>query len=233
MSLQSLIENYGYLALLIGTFMEGETILVLAGLAASRGYLDLKWVFVVAFIGTFTSDQLFFHLGHKKGRPFVLSRPKWKRRAERIQPLLDKYQTSVVLGFRYFYGLRNVVPLLIGATGFSPGRFFVLNFLGAWLWAVTVGYAGYLFGHAIEAVIDDVRKYEIWILTAVAFIGLLIWMYHIFRTRKELAAPPEPPTTSVELSSRGSEALKGLDTAAQGTALRKPGAVPSSPERAT
>ena len=33
MDLQRLIENYGYAAILIGTFLEGETILVLAGLA--------------------------------------------------------------------------------------------------------------------------------------------------------------------------------------------------------
>ncbi len=191
MSLQSLIENYGYWALLIGTFMEGETILVLAGLAAHQGYLELKWVFPVAFIGTFISDQLFFQLGHRKGRQFVMSRPKWKRRAERIQPLLDKYQTFVVLGFRYFYGLRNIVPVLIGSTGFSPRRFFVLNFLGAWLWAVTVGYGGYLFGEAIEAVIKDVRKYELWIIAAVAFIGIVIWLYHILRSRKELATPAD------------------------------------------
>jgi membrane protein DedA with SNARE-associated domain len=205
MWLPDLIQDYGYLALFIGTFMEGETILVLAGLAAHQGYLELKWVFPVAFIGTFISDQLFFHLGHKKGRQFVMSRPKWKRRAERIQPLLDKYQTLIVIGFRYFYGLRNIVPVLIGTTGFPPLRFFVLNFIGAWLWAVTVGYAGYLFGEAIEAVIKDVRKYELWILTGVAVVGLLIWIYHIVRSRRQLAAASDPnsPLPIVDTVPRG------------------------------
>jgi membrane protein DedA with SNARE-associated domain len=60
MDLQSIIENYGYAAILIGTFLEGETILVLAGLAAHQGYLALTWVILAAFLGSLSGDQLFF-----------------------------------------------------------------------------------------------------------------------------------------------------------------------------
>jgi membrane protein DedA with SNARE-associated domain len=37
MGLESLINTYGYLAILVGTLLEGETILVLGGFAAHRG----------------------------------------------------------------------------------------------------------------------------------------------------------------------------------------------------
>ncbi len=63
MTLESFIQTYGYLALLVGTFLEGETILVLAGFAAHLGYLNLPWVILVAFVGTLSGDQLFFYLG--------------------------------------------------------------------------------------------------------------------------------------------------------------------------
>lgn len=59
MSLESLVTSYGYPAVLVGTFLEGETILVLAGFLAHRGYLDLPLVILTAFLGTFTGDQLF------------------------------------------------------------------------------------------------------------------------------------------------------------------------------
>ena len=65
MDLQSIIENYGYAAILIGTFLEGETILVLAGLAAHQGCLVLTWVILAAFMGSLCGDQLFFYLGRK------------------------------------------------------------------------------------------------------------------------------------------------------------------------
>ncbi len=60
MDLLSIIENYEYAAILIGTFLEGETILVLAGLAAHQGYLVLTWVILAAFLGSLGGDQLFF-----------------------------------------------------------------------------------------------------------------------------------------------------------------------------
>src|SRR5664279_3888402 len=66
--LDSFIRNYGYWALLVGTFLEGETILMLGGLSAQLGYLDLSLVIVVAFIGSFSGDQFYFIVGSLKVR---------------------------------------------------------------------------------------------------------------------------------------------------------------------
>ena len=70
MDLQNIIENYGYAAILIGTFLEGETILVLAGLAAHQGSLVLTWVIIAAFAGSLCGDQLFFIWGANTVRRF-------------------------------------------------------------------------------------------------------------------------------------------------------------------
>ena len=78
MDLQGIIENYGYVAILIGTFLEGETILVLAGLAAHQGYLVLIWVILAAFSGSLCGDQLFFYLGRKHSQVVLSRRPAWK-----------------------------------------------------------------------------------------------------------------------------------------------------------
>ena len=48
MNLPELIETYGYWAVLGGTLLEGESVLLLAGFAAHRGYLDLPIVVGVA-----------------------------------------------------------------------------------------------------------------------------------------------------------------------------------------
>jgi len=54
--LPGLIDTYGYWAVFIGAFLEGETILALAGLAAYREYLDLRWVILVALMAGFLAD---------------------------------------------------------------------------------------------------------------------------------------------------------------------------------
>ena len=43
----SLIQQYGYVATFAGTLIEGESLLILAGLAAHRGYLSLPLVVIV------------------------------------------------------------------------------------------------------------------------------------------------------------------------------------------
>ena len=44
MSPELLLQKFGYLAVFVGTFLEGETILVLAGFFAERRYLHLPLV---------------------------------------------------------------------------------------------------------------------------------------------------------------------------------------------
>lgn len=182
MDLQQLVIDYGYLALFIGTFLEGETILVIAGFLAFRGYLELPWVIVSAFLGTFAGDQTFFYLGRFKGIAFLEKRPRWHSKTEKVFDLLRRHQIKVVLGFRFLYGVRNVTPFVIGASRMSPGKFFLLNFFGALVWAIAVAYLGYYFGTVAEALMGQIQKYEMYILGALVALGLFLFW---FSTRKK------------------------------------------------
>ena len=84
MDLQSIIENYGYAAILIGTFLEGETILVLAGLAAHQGYLELTGVIFSAFLGSLCGDQLFFIWDANTVRRFCPGDPTGNRKRKKF-----------------------------------------------------------------------------------------------------------------------------------------------------
>jgi membrane protein DedA with SNARE-associated domain len=106
MDFHQLIIDYGYLALFIGTFLEGETILVVAGFLAHGGYLELPWVIVAAFSGTFAGDQTFFYLGRFKGIRFLEKRPLWHSKTDKVFDLLHRHQIKVVLGFRFLYGVQ-------------------------------------------------------------------------------------------------------------------------------
>jgi membrane protein DedA with SNARE-associated domain len=69
--LECLVRNYGYWALLAGTFLEGETILIIGGLLAKLGLLKLSTVMGIAFIGSFSGDQVYFYIGRFKGRELL------------------------------------------------------------------------------------------------------------------------------------------------------------------
>jgi len=182
--METFIQQYGYLAILVGTFLEGETVLILAGFAAHRGYLELSWVIAAGFVGTLCGDQFFFILGRWRSRDFLARRPKWKTRITRAERMLARYKILLILLFRFLYGLRSVVPFVIGMSNIPPAQFVLLNAVGAAVWAVAVGTGGYLFGNALEVFFGNIRRHELKAFVVIAGIGILVWITHFYRHRK-------------------------------------------------
>ncbi|MGD8386693.1 MAG: DedA family protein [Desulfobacteraceae bacterium] len=182
--IENQIDTYGYLAILIGTFLEGETILVLGGFAAHRGYLHLPWVILMAFIGSLLGDQLFFFLGRWRSQVFLARHPVWNVRIEKVHRLLERYRTPLILMFRFLYGLRTVIPFVIGTSTVPTVRFIFLNALGAAVWAASVGAGGYLFGSALELFIGNIKQLEVYAFGLIAVIGGFIWAGHFLRRRR-------------------------------------------------
>lgn len=184
MDLQAIVDSYGYPAILIGTFFEGETILVMGGVASKLGYLQLPWVILCAFTGSLLGDQLMFFLGRHRGDALLTIIPGWKRRAERILPRLEKHKLSLILGFRFFYGMRTVTPFVIGMSRVPVATFLLLNTLSAAAWAAIIGGLGFLFGHGIELVLGDIIHYEKEVFVGVLSLGLVLWVIHHFLEKK-------------------------------------------------
>jgi len=180
------IQQFGYLAVLVGTFLEGETILVLAGFAAHRGYLNLSGVIIAAFIGTLFGDQLFFYLGWKHSDYLLKRRPHWQPRLERTQRLIRNYQISIMLGFRFLYGLRTITPFALGMSKVPLRLFIPLNLAGALIWAISFGTAGYLFGQTLEIFLSDIKRYERWAFVGLIVIGLAVWSVYLRRRKRQM-----------------------------------------------
>jgi membrane protein DedA with SNARE-associated domain len=183
--METLIQNYGYLAILVGTFFEGETVLILGGFAAQRGYLELPWVMAAAFIGTLCGDQFFFILGRWHSRAFLSRRPKWNERIVKAERLLKRFKILLMIVFRFFYGLRSVTPFVIGMSAFPAPQFVLLNAIGAGVWAVVIGTGGYFFGNALDAILGNIKHHELEAFVGVAIIGILIWLAHLYWQRKK------------------------------------------------
>ena len=186
--MEQFVATYGYAAIALGTFFEGETILVIGGFLAHRGYLGLPGVIAAAFVGTFAGDQLFFFLGRRGGMAALEARPRWKARSGRIFRLLREHRLAITLGFRFVYGFRTITPFLIGASGMPALKFLPLNAAGGTLWAVGIGVLGYLLGHTLEILIGEMKRFEIAILLTMASVGAALWAAH--RLRKPPAAGP-------------------------------------------
>jgi membrane protein DedA with SNARE-associated domain len=181
--LASLLARYGYWTVLIGAFFEGETIVLMGGFTAHRGYLYAPVVALCAFVGSLAGDQTAYLVGRRYGKPILARRPKWRPIVELVRERLHERGTWLLVGFRFLYGLRNAVPFVAGLTGIPPRRFVPLNVLGAVLWAPTMTLAGYLFGEAVEKFLDHARKYEAIALIGLVAVGVMLYARHRVRDR--------------------------------------------------
>ncbi len=202
MDLPRLIQEYGYFALFIGTFLEGETILVLAGFAAHRGFLSLPLVMLIAALGAFAGDQMFFLLGRKLGRSFVERTPARALRVARVRALLHRRRVLVLVGYRFLYGLRSITPMAIGASGFNPMVFTFWSAIGAIVWSIGVSLLGYFFGQLAERLLAHAKHYEVIILVSLAALGALAFAGHVvwgrIRAREAIKAGILPPPPMAE-----------------------------------
>lgn len=179
MSLTNLLSQYGYAALFAGCILEGETLLLLAGLAAHQGYLSFPTVVFVAFLGGALGDQLLFLAGRRYGERLLGRWPHFESPATRVRGLIDRHAVVAIVGVRFLYGLRLIGPVVIGMTDVPARRFVVLNLAGALMWAIGVAGVGYVFGHAIDWLLLDLEAFERWALVCAAITlgALLVWRW--------------------------------------------------------
>ncbi|CAM2056899.1 membrane-associated protein [Desulfovibrionales bacterium] len=196
-SLEYCIRTYGYLALFIGTFLEGEIILIIAGAAAYNGYLRLPWVILLALGGSFLGDQLAFYLS-RLNKKFLLNRMHcWKKKVDRVHQLMLKYQVPLLIGFRFFYGLRNVTPFVLGTTSLSAWRFFYLNLTGAIVWVFSFAYGGYFLGTMFEVILERFKHIQLYILSGLILSFFIFWIACLLnkvRAAEELVDKPMDQT---------------------------------------
>lgn len=181
------ITTYGYLAVLLGVFIEGEIVVAAAGFFAWRGLLDLHAVMVAATIASVFTYQVYFWLGRHHGRRYLERHPDWQPRVARIQQLLHRHHLWVILGYRLLFGLRGVTPFALGLSGVSQLRFFLIDLFPAVTWGVGVTLAGYVFGPAALSLFERLGRVQgvVVVVVLAALLGALgYWWYTTLRRRR-------------------------------------------------
>lgn len=170
----SLLEHYGYIAIFVGTFVEGESMLLLGSFAAHKGYLSMPWVLATAGVAAFISDQIYFRLGRRYGSRLVVDRPQLQTRVGKALAIIDRHAILCVLVMRFLWGFRIALPLAIGMSSMPAVRYVLLDVVGAAIWAGLVGWIGYSSVQIFAATVADFRTYEGVIVAALVLVALAV-----------------------------------------------------------
>jgi membrane protein DedA with SNARE-associated domain len=183
-------NSYGpliYLVILVWTFLEGETVVLLTGALISGGAVHLSvWLLALfAFLGSFGGDQSWYYIGRTYGTPLLKRWPTMANKVEWAFSLLRKQETIFILGFRFIYGLRNVSPFIIGMTGVPRIKFVLLNFIAAAVWANTFAWGGYSLGKVLEIYLGESSQI---VLAAIVIVGVCATLVNWVRRRRKIIA---------------------------------------------
>lgn len=149
-----MIITAGYIALFIGAVFEGEMVLISAGVAVQQGYLSLVPVIMTAWLGCITGDHLFYVLGRYGGKRILATRPRISNRVQEVFGMIERKRTPLILGLRFVYGFRMIMPFTLGAAGVRMGLFFFLDVCSGFVWSCIFSLVGYSFGMTLPNVFN-------------------------------------------------------------------------------
>jgi membrane protein DedA with SNARE-associated domain len=173
-TMEDFLHQYGYLALAIGSFVEGETaILVASSLVYSGVFGGLETVFF-GFFGSFLSDWVYYLIGRFNGSYFLGRRPKLKLKLNPVQRFFETHRVQILFSYRFLYGFRIVIPVMIGLTGVRPAKFLAFSVAAGILWASVVSSAGYLAGHFFRFTPQTFADHGLVVVFAFATFGFAV-----------------------------------------------------------
>jgi len=173
---QQFVEQYGYWAVFMWTFIEGESVFIAAAALAAAGLLTPWKVIVVAACGAYVGHMVFFAIGRWKGVEVIEAVPFLKRHHPKANKVLDRYAHWSIFIFQYLYGTRLVAAIMFGCSSIGFVRFALLQIINCITWAMVIYTVGHLLGVAGVAIL---HRFGIVGLIVALAIALLIgcWVY--------------------------------------------------------
>ena len=133
----------------VGLIAPGETAIVLGGVVAAEGGVDLPLILLVAWSAAALGDLASFWLGRRLGRRFLVTHgPRLAvtpPRLERVDGFFDRHGGKAILIGRFIGLVRAVAPFLAGSSGMRLRAFLPWSLLGTAMWATTFTLVGYAF----------------------------------------------------------------------------------------
>lgn len=181
MNLHQAFENCGPSLVFLGAAFEGNMAVIAGGFLAQQKLMSLWVAGLSATAGTWLIDQVLFMAGRRFRDHRSVQRVCATRAFARSLAFIERFPISFILTFRFIYGVRLAGPIALGVTRISDERFFVLNFVGAVIWAGIFTLAGFLFGETIEAFFGRFKVADGYIAWGIG-IGIVAFaLYHLIR----------------------------------------------------
>jgi membrane protein DedA with SNARE-associated domain len=175
---------FGEAALFIGFILPGETAVLVAGVVASQGHVNVVLVAALVVAAAITGDSVGYLIGRRYGES-LMTLPILKHRRGALERALEGLRRRgpiyVFIG-RFTAFLRAVMPGLAGMSQMNYRRFFIANALGGIIWGISFTLLGYFAGTALARI----EKYASWMALSVLIAMILFFIiFHFVKKSRE------------------------------------------------
>lgn len=129
------LSHWGYFAILVAAFWEGEAVLITAGTLCGAGLLDWRLTILAAAIGGSAGDQIYFYGAHERAARVIRKSKRLSKWYPKVSKFVLRYSTVAVLLSRFAAGLRITIPLVCATAGMPAKKYSTLNLLSGFAWA--------------------------------------------------------------------------------------------------
>jgi len=173
--------------LLVGLFLPGDSLLVIAGLVAAAGGLNVWALMGLLTIAAVAGDSTGYAIGHRAG-PILFRREQSlvfdPRHLVRTRDFYARYGAKTIVIARFVPIIRTFAPVVAGIGQMEYRRFLFYNVAGGLGWVILMTSAGYLLGRAIP----NVGSYVHIVAVVVIVLSLVPIVTEVVRERRRRSA---------------------------------------------
>jgi membrane-associated protein len=178
--------------LAIGFFLPGDSLLVVAGLFAAAGKLNLAVLMISLFVAAVVGDAVGYLSGKKAGEA-LFTRPKSRlfnpKHLKKAHEFYEKHGGKTIIIARFVPIIRTFAPIVAGAAKMSYRTFLFYNIFGGLAWVTSMLLAGYFLGGVVEQLMRSVFGIENFLLEehidkvviVVVFLSILPIIYEFLK----------------------------------------------------
>lgn len=195
--------------LAVGFFLPGDSLLVVAGLFAAAGKLDLMVLMITLFVAAVLGDTVGYFTGRKMGRT-LFTRPKSRffnpKHIAKAHAFYEKHGGKTIVIARFVPIIRTFAPIVAGAAEMTYRNFIIYNVFGGLLWIVSMLSAGYFLGGIVEQSMRGVFGIEGFLLedhidkvvVVVVFLSILPIIIEFIKARRGRKPSAASETVAVD-----------------------------------
>ncbi len=135
--------------LFFGFFLPGDSLLLTAGLFASRGNLNIILLIILSSFAAIAGDTVGYWIGRKTGdKIFKREESRFFKRSHllKAQDFYGKHGGKTIILARFMPFVRTFAPMVAGAAQMKYSQFLIYNIVGGLLWGTGLPLVGYSLG---------------------------------------------------------------------------------------